>query len=639
MKGKNVYLSSKELEQALDEYTSRLKGFFDSCKTEGIDTALSLGRVTAEPVFAIVSSPHFNASAMDGIALKANVTFGARERNRIRLSEGKDYVVVDTGDPIPSGYNAVIMSENLIEKGEGEVEISAPATPWQHIRPIGEDMVQGELIIPTFHKIRPVDIGAMLAGGVNTVRVIKKPRVAIIPTGTELVLPGEPLKEGSLIEYNSHIFTGLIEEWGGEAVRQKPIPDVYEDIKDALKRAVDESDMVLVNAGSSAGREDFTKDIIRELGEVITHGIAVKPGSPAILGIVSGKPVVGIPGYPVSAYIIMENIVKPLVCRHLNLVERCGREVEAVSSRRVVSSLKNKEFVRVKLGKVGNKLIATPLTRGAGVVMSLVRADGILAIPQSSEGVDAGETVRVRLLKDPEEIENTIVCIGSHDPILDLLANEIHHKNPRLHLASAHVGSMGGITALLKGETHIAGVHLLDGETGEYNVSYIKKYLGVGRIALIKLVDRIQGFMVKKGNPKDIRDFSDIAREGVSFVNRQKGSGTRLLLDYKLKEEKIDPATIYGYDREEFTHMAVAAAVAFSDIDVGLGVYSAASSLGLDFVPVCSEEYDLAVPVEFLKDSNIKLMLGIIRDSAFQEKIKAMGGYSLERAGEIVPVD
>jgi putative molybdopterin biosynthesis protein len=639
LRSKNVYLSSKELEQALEEYTGRLKGYFDGNKKEAIDTGLSLGRVTADPVFALVSSPHFNASAMDGIALNASVTFGAGERSRIRLAEGKDYVVVDTGDPIPSGYNAVIMAENLIERGQGEVEISAPATPWQNIRPIGEDMVQGELIVPTFHKIRPVDIGAMLAGGVNTVRVIKKPRVTIIPTGTELILPGEPLEQGRLIEYNSHIFAGLIEEWGGEAVRLKPIPDVYEEIKGALKRAVQESDMVLVNAGSSAGREDFTKDIIRELGEVITHGIAIKPGSPAILGIVSGKPVVGIPGYPVSAYIIMENIVKPLILKSLRLPEKRGAEVEAVSSRRVVSSLKNKEFVRVKLGKVGDKLIAAPLTRGAGVVMSLVRADGILEIPQNSEGIDAGETVRVKLLKDVGEIENTIVCIGSHDPILDLLANEIHHKNAKLHLASAHVGSMGGITALLKGETHIAGIHLLDEDTGEYNISYIKKYLGSGRIALIKLVDRIQGFMVKKGNPKNITDFSDLAREGISFVNRQKGSGTRLLLDYKLKEKKIDPAFIYGYNREEFTHMAVAAAIAFSDIDVGLGVYSAANSLGLDFVPVCSEEYDLAVPTCFLEDPNIKLMLEIIRDSTFQQKVKAMGGYSLERAGEVVLID
>lgn len=639
MESRNIYLSGKELEQAMKEYTEKLQTFFEGFEREETDTALSRGRITAEPVFAAVSSPHFNAAAMDGIALKAEVTFGASERNRITLTKGKDYMIIDTGDPIPTEYNAVIMSEHLIEKGTDEVEISAAATPWQHVRPIGEDMVQGELIIPTFHKIRPVDVGALLAGGVNRINVIKKPRIAIIPTGTELITPGEPLEVGNLIEYNSHIFAGLIEEWGGEALRLAPVSDVYDDIKDVIKKAVQENDMVLVNAGSSAGTEDFTKDIIQDLGEVITHGIAIKPGHPVVLGKVSDKPVVGVPGYPVSAYIILETIIKPLIFKHLRLVEKRSREVEAVLSRRIVSSLKNREYIRVKLGKVGDKLIATPLTRGAGVVMSLVRADGILEIPQNSEGYDAGERVRTKLLKDADEIENTIVCIGSHDPILDMLANEIHHKDPRLHLASAHVGSMGGITALLKGETHIAGVHLLDGKTGEYNKSYIKKYLGNGKIALIKLVDRIQGFMVKKGNPKNIKDFADLTKEGISFVNRQKGSGTRLLLDYRLKEKGLAPTDISGYEREEFTHMAVAAAVAFSDIDAGLGVYSAANSLGLDFLPVCHEEYDLAIPICFLDDKNIKLMLEVIKDGAFQEKIEGMGGYSMGRAGEIVEVN
>lgn len=642
MESRNIYLSSKELEHAKGEYEDKLRGFFGGFQTEEIKTALSRGRVTAEPVFALISSPHFNAAAMDGIALRANITFGAGERNRIALEEGKDYMKVDTGDPIPAEYNAVIMSEYLIVKGKGDkgvVEISAPATPWQHIRPIGEDMIQGELIIPTFHKIRPVDIGALLAGGVNKVNVIKKLRIAIIPTGTELISPGEPLKVGNIIEYNSHIFAGLIEEWGGEAVRQKPVPDVYDDIKDALKRAVQENDMVLVNAGSSAGSEDFTKDIIGDLGEVVTHGIAIRPGHPVVLGIVANKPVIGIPGYPVSAYMILENIIKPLILRYLRLTKKRSREKEGVLSRRIVSSLKDKEYIRVKLGKVGDKLIATPLTRGAGVVMSLVRADGILEIPQNSEGYDAGEKVKIKLLKDPGEIENTIVCIGSHDPILDILANEIHHRDPRLHLASAHVGSMGGITALLKGETHIAGVHLLDEGTGEYNLGYIKRYIRNEKIALIKLVDRIQGLMVKKGNPKNIRNFSDLATKGFSFVNRQKGSGTRILLDYRLKEEGIEPDTISGYEREEFTHTAVAAAVAFSDIDAGLGIYSAANSLDLDFVPLCSEEYDLAIPVRFLEDSNIELMLSIIKDKDFQGKVKEMGGYSMDRAGEIVTVD
>jgi putative molybdopterin biosynthesis protein len=639
MKSRNIYLSSKELKFAVEEFMNSLDGFFNGDITEEIDTGLSLGRITGVPVFARISSPHFNASAMDGIALDASKTFGASERNRVRLKEGRDYIVVDTGDPIPPEYNAVIMVEDLIEVGGDEVEITAGATPWQNIRPIGEDMVQGELIAPAFHRIRPVDIGAMLAGGINRVKVIKKPKVAIIPTGTELVAPGEPLGVGSLIEYNSHIFAGLISEWGGEPYRMAPVPDDYERIKGTLKECVESFDMVVINAGSSAGREDFTKDIIQELGEVLTHGLSIKPGKPAILGKVNGRPVIGIPGYPVSAYIVMNNVVKPLVYRYLHQYEEAEEEIEAICSRRIVSSLKNKEFVRVKLGKVDDKLIATPLTRGAGVVMSLVRADGMLVLPQNSEGVDAGEKVRVKLLKKLSEIENTIVCIGSHDPMLDLLANEIHTFEPRLHFTSAHAGSMGGIMALKKEEAHVAGIHLLDEITGEYNVAYIKKFLKEKDIALIKMVSRIQGLMVKKGNNKNIKSLSDLAREDISFVNRQKGSGTRMLLDFNLKKEGINPEKINGYSREEYTHMAVAAAVAFSNIDVGLGIYSSAIALDLDFIPLYHEEYDLAIPVKFLEDENIKIMIDVIRSRAFRRKVEALGGYRVDRMGDILPID
>lgn len=639
MKSRNIYLSSKDIEKTLEEYFHSLESFFEQYREDEIDTSLALERITSQPAIASISSPHFNASAMDGIALDASKTFEASERNRIRLVEGRDYVVVDTGDPIPAGYNAVIMVEDLIEAGEGKVEIIKSAVPWQHIRVIGEDIVQGEMVVPAFHKIRPIDLGALLAGGVNSIKVMHKPRVAIIPTGTELVMPGQPLEEGSLIEYNSHVFAGLIKEWGGDPVRKTPVPDIYDEIYKTLQQAVKEHDMVIINAGSSAGREDFTSDIISELGEVITHGIAIRPGKPAILGKIDGKPVIGVPGYPVSAYVIMENIVKPLIYRYLNQIETMPEQVQAVCSRRIVSSLKDKEFVRVKLGRVREKLIATPLTRGAGVVMSMVRADGMLVLPQNSEGVDAGEKVKVNLFKSINDIDNTIVCIGSHDPILDMMANEIHKTNPRLHLASAHVGSMGGIMALKKEEAHIAGVHLLDEKTGQYNVTYIKRYLGNKKIALIKLVDRIQGFIVKKGNPKNIKSFADLIREGVSFVNRQKGSGTRILLDFNLKKEEVKRESIYGYSREEFTHMAVAAAVAFSDIDVGLGVYSASAALGLDFVPLYREEYDLAVPIDYLEDPNIKVLLQVIRSEQFKDKVLEMRGYYTDKTGEIVLVD
>ncbi len=638
MPSKNIYLSSKSIETALEEYFQYLEGFFERYREKEIDTGTALGQVTSEPVTACISSPHFNASAMDGIALDASKTFGASERNRIRLIEGRDYVEVDTGDPIPAGCNAVIMREDLIDAGEGQVDIIKGATPWQHIRVIGEDIVQGEMIIPAFHRIRPVDLGALLAGGVNSVKVIDKPRVAVIPTGTELVMPGQPLEEGNLIEYNSHIFAGLIEEWGGNPDRIPPVADDYGLILEALQKAVKEHDMVIINAGSSAGREDFTRDIIAEMGEVLTHGIAVRPGKPAVLGKIDGKPVIGIPGYPVSAFVVMENIVKPLIYKYLHRTVSMPVITEAVCSRRIVSSLKNKEFVRVKLGRVGEKLIATPLTRGAGVVMSLVRADGMLVIPQNSEGIDAGEKIGVKLLKNIEDINNTIVCTGSHDPILDLLANEIHSASPELYMASAHVGSMGGIMALQKGEAHMAGIHLLDEETGTYNASYIKRYFGEGKIALVKLVDRIQGFIVKKGNPKNVRTFADLTRQDVAFVNRQKGSGTRMLLDFNLRKSNIASRDIAGYDREEFTHMAVAAAVAFSDIDAGLGVYSAAAALDLDFIPLYREEYDLAVPVEYLEQPNIKVLLDIIRSREFRDKVNKIKGYSTDKTGQIVEV-
>lgn len=639
MERRNVYLSNKNLEEALEEYWSSLGDFFSSYQDEQIDTPQALGRVTSKPAIAKISSPHFNASAMDGIAVDASKTFGASERNRIRLMEGRDYVVVDTGDPIPQGFNAVIMVEDLIETGKGQVEITSGATPWQNIRLVGEDIVCGEMIVPAFYRIRPVDIGALLAGGVNRIEVIKKPRVAIIPTGTELVRPGEPLEQGKLIEYNSYVFSGLIKEWGGEPSGMPPVPDNYDDICSAITKAVEEHDVVLVNAGSSAGREDFTKNIISSLGKVITHGIAIKPGKPVILGKIKGKPVIGIPGYPVSAYVVMEYIVKPLLFRYLRQVEGQPGEVEAICSRRIVSSLKHREFIRVKLGRVGEKFIATPLSRGAGVITSLVKADGMLVLPQNSEGVDAGERIRVRLLKDLRQIDNTVVCIGSHDPVLDLLANEFHQVDPGLYFSSAHVGSMGGIMALKREEAHVAGIHLLDGETGGYNVSYIRRYLGNKKIALVKLVGRLQGFIVKKGNPKGIKGFKDLAREDVIFVNRQKGSGTRILLDYNLKKEGINPGEIQGYNREEFTHMAVAAAVAFSDIDVGMGVYSAAAALGMDFIPLHREEYDLAIPVEYLEHPNIKAMIQVIRSHSFKEKVLALGGYYTERTGEVIYID
>lgn len=629
-----VYLSNYELKEALSEYLGRIKHSF--LNKELLNTEEALGRVTSEAVYSKISSPFYNCSAMDGIAVQSLKTIGASEKRPITLEEGKDYLVVDTGDPIPREYDCVIMVEDTVKIDGDKVKIYKSAAPWQHIRPLGEDIVENQLIVPSGHMIRPVDIGAMLAGGVNTVEVYKKPLIGVIPTGTELVDPGSNLKIGDIIDFNSRVFSAQVTQYGGIPKRYGIVKDNYDILKSILKKAVSECDIVIINAGSSAGREDYTSDVISDLGEVYIHGVSIKPGKPVVLGEVENKPVLGIPGYPVSAYFIMDKILKVIIEGYQGKKTEKVQRLEATLSRRVMSSLKYLEFVRMKLGYVGNKFIATPLSRGAGSTMSLVRADGILEIPQNVEGIEAGSKVQISLMKNIDEIKNTIVCIGSHDPILDILSDLIHVKNPDYYLSSAHTGSMGGIMALKNGETHIAPIHLLDMESGKYNIFYINKYLKGKNIALIKVVNRIQGLMVQKGNPLCLKEISDIYKKGVRFVNRQRGAGTRLLLDYYLKKLNISPKDINGYEREEFTHLSVAAAVASGDVDCGFGVYSAAEIMGLDFIPVCNEEYDFAVPEEYLEMETIKELIDVMKSNIFLKELDRLGGYDYSSIGRVI---
>jgi putative molybdopterin biosynthesis protein len=627
-------LSNYELSEAIDIYFKKLGKL--NCKTEVVNTWDANGRVTVNALFSLISSPHYNSSAMDGIAVKSEKTFKASDRNHIVLQENVDYVVVDTGDPILKEFDAVIMVEDLIKVDDNHAEIYAAAVPWQNIRPLGEDIVENQLIIPSNHKIRPVDIGALIAGGVNKIEVYKKPSVGIIPTGTELVEIGTDLKVGDIIDFNTRTFAAQVSDWGAVPNRYNIVKDDYELIKAAVIKAAEENDIVLINAGSSAGREDFTSSVISEVGELIIHGVAIKPGKPVMMGIVKNKPIIGIPGYPVSAYFVMEEIAQKLILGFQGLNETKNSTVNAVLTKRVMSSLKYHEFVRVKLGYVDGKYIATPLTRGAGATMSLVRADGVLEIEQSIEGIEAGNLVEVKLLNTEDNIKNTLVCIGSHDPIIDIASDIMHKNNNKYFLSSANVGSMGGIMSLKTGETHIAPIHLLDMETGEYNKSYVNKYLSNKKIALIKCVNRIQGFIVAKDNPLNITKFEDLTREDIKFVNRQRGSGTRLLLDYNLNKLNIEPEKISGYFREEFTHLSVAAAVLAGDCEVGLGVYSAAVMMGLDFIPVCNEEYDIALQEEYLELDIVKQFLNTIKSNEFKIELEKLGGYDCSNAGEIV---
>ena len=628
------YLSNVPLEQARQEYTDTLINNGLAPKCELIPVQESCGRVSFEAVYAKICAPHYHASAMDGIALKASLTFGASETTPAVLKSG-DFVVVDTGDPLPEGCDAVVMIEDVIYDENGDVRLYSAAAPWQHIRQIGEDICAGEMIIASGVRITPAAIGAMIAGGVLNVPVVKKPLVGIIPTGDEIVPPNDNPKPGDILEFNSSIFSAMVREWGGEAKTYPIVPDKPDVMRRVLSDAVSECDMVILNAGSSAGRDDYASQIIGEVGKVLHHGIAIKPGKPAILGCAGAKPILGVPGYPVSGIIVVEQLLKPLleIC--------CGEKadaytyVEAKLSRAVVSGLKYREFVRVRLGKVGGRLIASPLNRGAGVVSSFMKADGIVEVPQGTEGFESGETVRVRLLRPEAELENTVVVIGSHDPLLDELANFLHISDKSMYMSSSHVGSMGGIMAIRRGEAHAAGIHLLDEKTGDYNESYIRKYLPHDGVYLVECVGRTQGIMVPAGNPKNIRGIEDIAADGLRYVNRQKGSGTRILLDYLCRQKSIDTSKIYGYEREELTHTSVAAQIASGSADAGLGIFSAAQLYGLDFVPVCTEQYDLLISESAWGSEGIEKLLGILKSEEFRTRLESLGGYTLNNPGKV----
>ena len=626
---RNIYIDNIEVDEAKDRYYKKLN---INLSWEEVDVLDSLNRITFEAVYALTSSPNYNAAAMDGIAVKSSDTKEATDINPVVLEEKKDFVYINTGNPIEDPYDAVIMIEDVIDIGDGKVKIIKSAYPWQNVRPIGEDIVATEMILPSRHKIRPIDIGALLSGGIEKIKVYKKPKVGIIPTGSEIVEKVSQLQVGKIIDSNSRVFQGLVLENGGIPNRYSPVEDDYDKLKEAILKGVGENDILIIGAGSSVGSKDYTVNILRELGEVVIHGIALKPGKPTILGIINDKTVIGIPGYPVSAYLVFETFVTPLILKFIGLEENQETFQQAIISKKITSSSKNRELIRVNLGYVKDKLIATPLSSGAGVTMSLVKADGIAVIPQSLEGVDAGDTVNVRTLKPLSQIRETLVSIGSHDIIMDIVAD-------MMKLTSGHVGSMGGILAMKRGECHIAPIHLLDMDTGEYNISYIKKYFKGQKMAVIKGVRRHQGFIVQKGNPKGIKDFSDLIRDDVIYVNRQRGAGTRILLDYHLNRENIDPSNIKGYDREMTTHLAVASAVKTGAATTGLGIYSAAKALDLDFIEVAYEDYDFLVAYDILEDLRVNRFIQILKSDEFKKRVSTLGGYGFEHTGEIIIVE
>jgi len=651
--GRRIYLEDVPLEEAWTRFTRALTeaGLDAPFPGEWVPLEQALGRVTAEPIWARLSVPPYAAAAMDGFAVRARDTVGATETQPrvLPVPPGPDGIgacYVDTGDPLPPWADAVVPVEQVQFDGEAperatRITLYQPVPPWANVRPVAEDIAAAELVLPANHRLRPVDLGVIAACGYATVPVRRLPRVAILPTGTELIPPEEAatrgVRPGELIEFNSLVLAAQVREWGGLPTRFPIVPDDFERLLEATREAARTHDLVLINAGSSAGSEDFTARVVSTLGTLLVHGVAVRPGHPVILGIlrVDGRsvPVIGVPGFPVSAALTGEIFVEPLLARWLGLPPRRRPRLDAVLTRKLLSPLGDEEWVRVTVGRVGGRYVAAPLSRGAGVLSSLVRADGILRIPRFVEGYDQGETVAVELYTDPEAIEGTILAIGSHDMALDLMAQFLAERWPGRRLRSANAGSLGGLIALRRGECHLAGTHLLDPESGEYNLPYVRRYLAGVPVVVVTLAHREQGLMVAPWNPKGIRDLRDLSRPDVRFVNRQRGAGTRVLLDYYLQRLGIDPASIPGYDREELTHLAVAAAVASGRADVGLGIRAAAAAMGLDFLPLALERYDLVIPQDLYEDPWFRPLRELLHDSRFRAAVAALPGYDVRAMG------
>ena len=601
-----------------------------------VPVAHAAGLVTAGPVWAVRSSPPFDAAGMDGIAVCAADTLGASETTPVHLPAGA-YDVVDTGDPMPGGRDAVVMREHVHYQGDTAAvrcaEIRSAVPPYQHVRSIGEDVSAGELLLPEGHRLRAADLAAAAAAGATQLLVRRRPVVTILPTGDEVRPIGERTGAGEITDTNSLMLATQAREAGCEAHCLPIEPDDPERIAAAVKAAVTGCDLLIIVAGSSAGRDDYTARVVAEHGTLAVHGVAVRPGHPVVLGVVGGTPVLGAPGYPVSAALTFDIFAEPLLAELMGAPPRRRPRATARLARKLASPLGLDDWVRVRLGVVGGIMVASPLPRGAGVLTSLVRADGLLVVPAGLEGHHAGAEVGIELLRGIDEIAGTIVAIGSHDLVLDLAASALRAEDPMVTLASSNVGSLGGLVALRDGLCHLAGSHLLDPATGEYTLPYLDRVLPGADVCVVRLVHRDQGLMVAPGNPLGLAGIGDLTRAGVRYVSRQRGAGTRVLLDFELGRLGVSPDDIDGYAREEPTHLAVAAAVAAGRADAGLGIMAAAHSFGLDFVPVTQEPYDLVVAPEAMDSPLLAPLWSLLRSDRFQAAVTELGGYTTKEMG------
>jgi putative molybdopterin biosynthesis protein len=627
------YLSTIKSDEAIRRILEQVKPIAEE---EYLPAHACRGRITSRPVFAQRSNPPFLCSAMDGFATSFSKTLDADLTNPVLLAVGKDAYQLNTGDPLPTDTDSVIMVEE-VERSDDGIFIRKPAYLWQNVRMIGEDIIEGDMLFPANHRIRTLDTGMFLSAGITHVHVRRRPSILVIPTGKELIdiyeNPSADTDAPGLVDFNSYLLVNMAEEIGFQAKKSK-IVITKEELSSTVHQASQKFDVIIVNAGSSAGTEDFTEAIIQELGTLIFHGVSMMPGKPTLFGMVNGKPVFGIPGYPVSATTSFKVFLEPL-CEKLLATSIIKEFVSCITPYKIPSRIGIEEILRVNLIDKGDQFYAFPLPRGASIYSSLANADGLIRVPDNIEGFEEGEAIACELLRNKGELNKRTHIIGSHDISLGILRDMVKNRHPDQDLISTHVGSMSGIMAFRKGITDLCTTHVLDERDNVYNINIVKKYVPERDWILVNIAKRTQGLVVRKGNPKSISGIENLGKMDVTFVNRQVGSGTRILLDALLQEKGIASETVKGYDREESSHTAVAILVREGVADTGIAIHAVARVFSLDFIPLAEEDYDLLVTKEFSETERFQSLLDLIRSNEFKDRLHEVGGYNTEDTGKI----
>ena len=606
-------------------------------KTEKKNISDVLGCILTEDITAHRNVPHYAASAVDGYAVDASSTIGASQATPVSMKPSQ-YRWMNTGTDVPHWANAVLMVEDSSMVGD-DLLIFRSLTPSANVRPLGEDVMAGQIIAREGDPVTPALISLFLCAGIEKVPVFKKPRTLYIPTGDEVIPRGKWLsdpkpKSGTVAESNSLFIEASFREWGFDVDVSPVVPDDPALLKEKVSYGVDNYDVVLVGAGSAKGRRDHTLEVFEALGKVIFRWIRMKPGRPAMAAEIMGKPVICLPGFPMSTTVVLWSIVYPL----LNFLSARDEDPdhmikEALGCRETwktkllvqhSSPAGIEEWLRVKTARVGETTYSWALTSGASVLWALAEADGMALLPASALECEKGTDVTV-WMKRKVDLDRRILFQGSDDPAIQLLVTPIRRRGG--DLVSRAVGSMGGLAALSRGECHMAAAHLLDDTDGTYNDSFIERFADGSKWERILVFYRTQGIIVQKGNPKKINTFKDLCAGDNVFSNRQPGAGTRVLFDHLLKKTGRSPSEIKGYEQQCTTHMEAANRVYTGLADATLGIKSAADALGLDFIPLAEEPYELVIPSVYMEHPAVKALIDSLGDREWRETVEAMGGY------------